>query len=185
MNRKRLLTCFTGLLVFSLVAAACGGGGGSGGGGGGGGGSGSTTTWVGKLAETDSYIAIMKTGLEHLVFITNGKDLGLWFKGTIGVAGAGVFYLQDSELHAINARPQGSNYTGLITVAPGRHVQFNATQAKGEAGLYRAKDGANQSGWIVLEDGSLRGAKVGDDGKFIEGLATRGGVKWTDAAAVP
>ena len=181
MNRKPLLALFAGLLTFSLVAAACGGGSG----GGGGGGSGTSNTWVGKLAETDSYIAILKSGLEHLIFITNGKDIAYWFKGTIGVAGAGVFVLQDQDLHAINARPQGSNYTGLVTVAPGQHVQFNATPAKGEAGLYRAKDASGQSAWIVLEDGSLRGAKVADDGKLVEGLATRGGEKWTDAAAEP
>jgi hypothetical protein len=178
MNRKRLLAGLVGLLLFSLVAA-CGGGGS----GGGGGGSGSSNVWVGKLAESDSYIAIMKSGLEHLIFVTNGKDIALWFKGTIGVAGAGVFYLQDQELRAINARPQGSNYTGLITVAPGRHIQFNATAAKGEAGLYRAKEGGVESAWIVLEDGTFRGAKV--NGSNIEALTARGGTKWTDAAAEP
>jgi streptogramin lyase len=126
----------------------------------------------------------MKTELEHLVFVTNGKDVALWFKGTIGVAGAGVFYLQDQDLHAINAKPQGNNYTGLITVAQGQHVAFTAVPAKGDAGLYRAKEGDAQSGWIVLEDGSVRGAKVAADGK-IEGLTARGGVKWTDAKAEP
>jgi hypothetical protein len=184
MNRKRLLLGVAGLLVFSLVVAACGGGG-SGGSGGGGGGNASSDTWVGKLAETDSYIAIMKTGLEHLIFVTNGKDLALWFRGTVGVAGAGVFYLQDAELHAINARPQGNGYTGLITVAQGQHVQFNAAPAKGDAGLYRAKEGTGQSGWIVLEDGSFRAAKVDENGKFLEGITALGGTKWTDAAAVP
>jgi hypothetical protein len=184
MNRKRVLALLCGIAVFSLVTAACGGGGG-GSGGGGGGGSGSSNTWVGKLAESDGYIAIMKSGLEHLIFVTNGKDLALWFRGTIGVAGAGVFYLQDQDLRAINARPQGSNYTGLVTVAPGKHIQFTATPAKGEAGLYRAKEGTSQSGWIVLEDGSFRGAKISEDGKTVEGLAARGGTKWTDAAAVP
>jgi hypothetical protein len=180
MNRKLMVGCFTGFVLFSLVVAACGGGSS----GGGGGGSGSSNVWVGKLAESDAYIAIMKTELEHLIFVTDGKELALWFKGTVGVAGAGVFYLQDADLRAINARPQGNNYTGLITVAPGKHLQFNAVPAKGEAGLYRAKEGTAQSGWIVLEDGTLRGAKVSDDGK-IEGLTARGGVKWTNAGAEP
>lgn len=185
MNRRRLLACFTGFVVFSLVVAACGGGGGGGGSsGGGGGGSTSSNTWVGKLAESDAYIAIMKSGLEHLIYVTDGKEIVLLFKGTVGIAGGGVFYLQDQELHAINAKPAGNAFTGLITVGVGRHLQFNAVPAKGEAGLYRAKDATGQSGWIVLEDGSVRGAKISDDGK-IEGLTTRGGVKWTDAAAEP
>ena len=193
MNSKRLLAYFVGFVVFSLVVAACGGGSSGGGGGSTGAGSGldggvgkvSDNTWVGKLAESDAYIVIMKSGLEHLVYVTDGKEIGLWFKGTVGVAGAGVFYLQDQELHAINAKLAGKNYTGLVTVATGRHLAFDAAPAKGDAGLYRAKDATGQSGWIVLEDGSLRGAKVDDNGKVIQGLTTRGGVKWTDAAAVP
>jgi len=187
MNRKRLLASFTGFVIFSLVVAACGGGGGGGGGNVDTAGVGkvSDNTWVGKLAESDAYIVIMKSGLEHLVYVTDGKGIALWFKGTIGVAGAGVFYLQDQELHAINAKVAGKNYTGLVTVAEGRHLAFEALPAKGDAGLYRAKDATGESGWIVLEDGSLRGAKVDGDGKFVQGLTTRGGVKWTDAAAVP
>jgi hypothetical protein len=191
MNRKRFLAYFTAFALFSLVVAACGGGGGGSGGGGGGGnvqGAGvgkiSDNTWVGKVAESDAYIVIMKTELNHLVFVTDGKEIALWFKGVVGVAGAGTFYLQDQDLHAINARVDGKNYTGLVTVAAGRHLAFTAVPAKGDAGLYRAKDGTGQSGWIVLEDGSFRGAKVSADGKA-EGLATRAGVKWTDASAEP
>jgi hypothetical protein len=192
MNRRRFLAYFTAFALFSLVVAACGGGGGGSGGGGGGGGNVqgagvgkiSDNTWVGKVAESDAYIVIMKTELNHLVFVTDGKEIALWFKGVVGVAGAGTFYLQDQDLHAINARVDGKNYTGLVTVAAGRHLAFTAVPAKGDAGLYRAKDGTGQSGWIVLEDGSFRGAKVSADGKA-EGLATRAGVKWTDASAEP
>jgi hypothetical protein len=193
MNAKRLLAYFIVFVVFSLVVAACGGGSSDGGGGGdkgvgasGGVGKISDNTWVGKLAESDAYIVIMKSGLEHLVFVTDGKDdITLWFGGTVGVAGAGVFYFQDQDLHAINAKIDGKNYTGLVTVATGRHLGFTATPAKDDAGLYRAKDATGESGWIVLDDGSVRGAKVDADGKFLQGLTTRGGTRWTDAATKP
>ena len=186
MNRKRLLACFTAFVVFSLAVAACGGGGGGSSGGGGNvetaGGVGkiSDNTWVGKVEGSDAYAVIMITELRHLVFITDGKTIGLWFSGDVGVAGAGYFQFQDEQLRAINGHPSGKNFVGTVTVAAGQHLAFTLTPAKGDAGLYWSKDGA----WIVLEDGSFRGAKVSDDGK-VEGLATRGGVKWTDAKAAP
>jgi hypothetical protein len=187
MNRKRLLACFAGFLVFSLVVAACGGGGGSGGGGGnvdtaGGVGKISDNTWVGKVEGSDAYAVIMITGLRHLVFVTDGKQIGLWFSGDVGVAGAGYFQFQDEELRAIAGHPSGKNFVGTVTVATGQHLAFTLVPAKGDAGLYRAKDG---SAWIVLEDGSFRGAKVSDDNKKVEGLAARGGTRWTDAGAEP
>ena len=188
MNRRRVLACFTGFVLFSLVVSACGGGGGGSGSGGSGGnvdtaggvGKLSDNTWVGKLEGSEAYIAIMKTELRHLVFVTDGKAIGLWFSGDVGVAGAGYFQFQDELLRAIAGPPSGKNFVGTVTVATGQHLAFTAVPAKDDAGLYRSKDGA----WIVLEDGSVRGAKVSADGK-VEGLATRGGVKWTDAKAEP
>jgi hypothetical protein len=174
-----------GLLIPAIawlmaLVVACGGGSSGGGGGGGG----DSNTWVGKLEEGDAYIAIMKKELAHLVYVTDGKALALWFKGNVGLAGGGYFQFQDQDLHAVNARPQGSNYVGTVTVSAGKHVPFTAIPAKGEAGLYRAKDADGMSGWIVLEDGSVRGAKVSESGE-VEGQATLGGVRWTDPAAEP
>jgi hypothetical protein len=71
-----------------------------------------------------------------------------------------------------------------VTVAQGQHVEFVAIPAKDPAGLYRAKDGDAMSGWIQLEDGSFRGAKLSATGT-VEGLTALGGTKWTDPATDP
>jgi hypothetical protein len=177
MTARRLLPF--GIAILWLLAVACGGGGSSAGGGG-------TNTWVGKVEETDAFVAILIQGTGRFVYVTDGKDLFMLFRGNIGETGADNFFVfRDDQNRILNVQaPQGNTYTGIITVSAGQHLRFSAAPAKGEAGLYRAKDATGQSNWIVLEDGSVRGAKVGTDGK-IEGLATRGGVKWTDPSTDP
>lgn len=185
-DSKRTLAILIAAGLALTLGIACGGGGGGGNGGGDGssGGAVSENTWVGQLTDSDAYIAIMKEGQAHLVYITDGKEIALWFKGNVGVAGAGYFQFQDAELRAVNAQPQGRNYRGTVTVAPGQHVTFVAVPAKEPAGLYRAKDGDEMSGWIQLEDGSFRGAKLSSSGG-VEGLSSLGGTKWTDPAREP
>jgi hypothetical protein len=178
MTARRLLPAAIAALL-SLVLA-CGGGGGADGGGG------SANTWVGKVDGTDAYIALMSKEATRLVFVTDGKDLTLFFRGDTGLTDPNAFYtLRDNDNHIINVRaPQGSTYTGIITLEPGKNLTFTATPAKGEAGLYRAKEGNDQSNWVVLEDATFRGAKTTPDGK-VEALTVRGGTKWTDAQTDP
>ena len=181
MHRKPLV----GLALALTLAVACGGGGGSSASGSsGGGGSASTNTWVGKLADSSALIAIMKEGTVHLIYLTDGEKLNVWFKGNASGAVVGYFTFYNDEGGSITNNPQGDGFSGTVTVGPGQHYRYTVVPAKGEAGLYRAKDGTGESAWIVLGDGSFRGAKVSADGK-IEGLPARGGVKWTAPAADP
>jgi hypothetical protein len=178
MTARRILVISIALAGFLITACGGGAGGGSGGG--------SSNTWVGKVEESDAYAAMLIKDTTRFVYVTDGKELNFLFRGEIGETDvSNYFTLRDDENHVINVQaPQGSTYRGLITVSAGEHLSFSVTSAKGEAGLYRAKEGADQSYWIVLEDGSFRGAKVSTDGK-VEALAVRGGVKWTDATTDP
>jgi hypothetical protein len=169
-----------------LASIACGGGGSSAGTGAGSSGSssGSTNTWVGQLAESDAFIAIMKEGTQHLIYITNGKDVSVWFEGNASGAVVGYFTFYNDEGGSIINNPQGDGFGGTVTIAAGRHFKYSTLPAKGDAGLYRAKDATGESAWIVLPDGSFRGAKFTTEGK-IEPLTVRGGTRWTNPAADP
>jgi hypothetical protein len=183
---KRRPLLVLALLLSLPVAWACSGGGSptSGGSGSSGGGSGSTNTWVGKLADSDAFIAIMKVGTEHLIHVTDGSRLSVWFKGNASGAVVGYFTFYNDDGGSIINNPQGDGFAGTVTVGPGQHFKYTALPASGEAGLYRAKDGTGESAWIVLGDGSFRGAKRGPDGA-VAGLTARGGTKWTDPTQEP
>ena len=124
----------------------------------------------------------MKTDLEHLVFVTNGKGHRAlvrghhWRRRRRRVPAPGPGAARDQRQASVRTT------LGSSRLHPASSIAFSAVPAKGDAGLYRAKEGDGKSGWIVLEDGSVRGAKVDADGKFIEGLTAQGGTKWTDAA---
>jgi hypothetical protein len=143
---------------------------------------------VGTLADSGGYIAIMKEGTAHLIYVTDGQKVASWFKGDASGAVVGYFTFYNDEGGSIINNPDGDGFGGTVTVGPGRHFKYTAAPARGEAGLFRAKEtvGADtwQSGWIVLNDGTVKGARINQAGT-VEALTTRGGVKWTDPAAEP
>jgi hypothetical protein len=194
MQRTPLLTiAIVGSFALSLGAIACGGGGGGGGGSStsessGGSGEVSENTFVGRVAETEAFIAIMKEGTAHLIYVTDGKDLNLWFKGNASGAVAGYFTFYNDEGGSIVNSPDGDGHRGNVSDGKGLHLRYTAAAARGDAGLYRAAEAAGgeawQIGWIVLNDGQVRGARQNAAG-VIRGETVRGGVKWTDPAKDP
>lgn len=169
----------SGIATLLLLGIACGGGGG-------GSATSGTNTWVGKVEGTDAYAAMLIKDTTRFVYVTDGKDVNYLFKGQIGETDLNNYFtLRDDHNHVLNVQaPQSNTFRGLITVSAGQHLSFAVSPAKGEAGLYRAKEGSAESYWIVLEDATFRGAKIGTDGK-VETLSARGGVKWTDPTAEP
>jgi hypothetical protein len=126
----------------------------------------------------------MKEGTAHLIYLTDGEKLNVWFKGNASGAVVGYFTFYNDEGGSIINNPQGDGFAGTVTVGPGQHYRYSVVPARGDAGLYRAKDASGESAWIILGDGSFRGAKVSADGK-VEGLAARGGIRWTDPSQDP
>lgn len=175
---RRLLPIGIASLV-ALLGIACGGGGSDGGGGG-------TNTWVGKVEGSDAYIAMLIEGTARYVYVTDGKEMSLLFRGNIGETDElSYFTLRDDQNRVINVQaPTGRVFKGLLTVSEGRHLPFTAAPATEEAGLYRAKAGSGESRWIVLEDGSFRGATDDGDGT-LQSLTTLGGEKWSDPTTDP
>jgi hypothetical protein len=67
--------------------------------------------------------------------------------------------------------------TGFLRLADGKSHRFTATLAHGRAGLYRRASARAVSGWIVLADGTVRGATAriadGSDNTIVRPLSAR------------
>jgi hypothetical protein len=162
------------LIAVSAALSACGGGG-----------AGTTPTkqatatnqitgaWVGKVQGTDAFVALASNGHEVLAYVCDGKDISQWFHG---VAGERYVNLGDGSVRfkqsgaKLDARLQTNVTTGTFTGVDGKRLDFTATRARGDAGLYRLEQTADGrkwvAGWVVLNDGKLRGARVSSTGAF-------------------
>jgi hypothetical protein len=118
--------------------------------------------YVGKVDGTDAYIALVATA-DHLTdgYICDSETVATW------VSEAGIdareVELADREGNRIGtATFDAGRVRGRITAAGGTH-RFSAKLAEGKAGLYRkitgtrGEPGYEETGWIVLADGSVRG----------------------------
>ena len=146
MTGRRLLT---GALVAGLLAVAgCGG---------------SDTepvretgSFVGRLAGSDAFVALVTNGEVAEGYVCDGRT-GKRFTGTLDGARAELLADDGTRLVATlrDGRAQGTLAEG------GRELAFTADAARGEAGYYRAEapDGRRLASWIVLADGRQRGVR--------------------------
>jgi hypothetical protein len=120
--------------------------------------------FVGGVKGSRAYIALLSDGRRVSGYVCDGRRVSTWLRPsplegskTELVSGQGV-WLGEASLSAKGA-------TGHVEIDGERHA-FAARAATGEAGLYRAvhsetgEPGSIVAGWIVLPDGSLRGAKL-------------------------
>ena len=125
-----------------------------------------TGSWAGKVEGTDAFIGIASNGKEVIAYVCDGQSISQWFKGQINS--------NSLELSANGATLRldlaVDSASGTVTLADGGSFNFTADRASGDAGLYRLDESANGedfvSGWVVLNDGQLRGLKVGSKGTF-------------------
>jgi len=156
-GRLRQWTLLT-LLILSLILSACGGG--------------QPATealsgaWVGKLEGSDAFVGIASNGEEIMAYICDGQTITQWFKGQ---AVADKLELTSGSAN-LQAQLSVDTANGSITLADGQTYNFTADRAAGDAGLYRLEEQANDeswiSGWVVLNDGQLRGLRVSSKGTF-------------------
>jgi hypothetical protein len=187
MNHSRWLgLSIGGVLVASLATFGCGGGG-SGGGGSGDGGSTGPQTYV---AQTEgNYIAILSDGDERLIYITDGEEISYWVKAPVGY----VYTTRNDPNYFLGKLPpyiyitgtlEGNQQEGFLTIGSGGALEYAAEIAKGDAGLYVATEGGVIAAWIVLNDGTFRGARTNQAGD-VEPLPSLGGTRWTNATSQP
>ncbi len=138
-----------------LVLSACGGGGD--------GGEATPTgfatgTFVGLVDDTDAFVAIVSDGAKLAGYVSDGKAISIWFKGNVGDNAATLTARTEQELGDVEFL--GDTADGEIEIG-GERRSFSAEIAIGDAGLYRAVEeggGTVEVGWVVLNEGSQRGA---------------------------
>ena len=182
MNHSRWLgLTIAGLLVASMATFGCGGGGS------GGGGSTGPQTYVGQAE--GNFIAILSDGDERLIYVTDGEDISYWVRATVGY----VYTTRNEPNYFLGKLPpyvyitgdlEGNQQEGFLTIGSGGALEYAAEIAKGDAGLYVATEGGVIDAWIVLNDGTFRGARTNQAGD-VEPLPSLGGTRWTNATSQP
>jgi hypothetical protein len=120
--------------------------------------------FVGAVAGSDAYVAVLSDGDEVFGYLCDGERVSVWLErspvedGRAELVGRG-----GKRLGEVGFEDAGAS--GEIRVGGGT-LAFAAEPAEGDAGLYReaagspGEPGFAETGWIVLAGGTVRGAKT-------------------------
>ncbi|MGQ0825650.1 MAG: hypothetical protein ACT4OX_11620 [Actinomycetota bacterium] len=117
-------------------------------------------SYVGTVDGSDTYVAVvaMDDG-EAQAFVTDGANRVDWVYGLLQ---GGTARLDNDGGAVLDVSFTGVEASGTFTRPGDEPLTFTAARAVAPAGLYRAQatfdDGDYVGGWIVLPDGSQRGA---------------------------
>ncbi len=120
-------------------------------------------TYVGTVSDSDAYIALNSDGTRVGGYVSDGRQVSIWLATSdVDDGRADLMARRDgARLGEVILGPQSAS--GTVEIAGVEH-SFSAAPATGEAGLYRNLEGAagapgsEETGWIVLSDGSERGS---------------------------
>ena len=118
-----------------------------------------TGSFVGAVAGSDAYVAIVVGPRgDALAYVTDGAWSVDWLDGTLH---RGAAALGNQGGATIDAKFGRGRVTGSFTRPQSPTLTFSAQPARAPAGLYRARedfaDGLYVGGWVVLPDGTERG----------------------------
>lgn len=126
-------------------------------------------TYVGKIDDSDAYIAIYERGNKIVGYACDGKQLIKWFGGELNGAQATA---KAADGATLTANISNTTAAGSIALADGKTLKFSASLAASPAGLYGRTESSVELekfskpaevarlGWIVLGDSSQRGGKT-------------------------
>lgn len=126
-----------------------------------------TASAVGKVDGTDAYIAVVDGGDELTVYICDSALIALWFTAPrVGTEFTG----EHPSGATVSVRATATGFDGSVVIDGTTHA-FAAATAEFPSGLWEGFDGISADGpidvdkvgrfgWIVLADGTQRGAKV-------------------------
>ena len=116
------------------------------------------TTHAGRVEGSDAYVAVRRLGGDVIAYICDGDGIVQWFRGR--TSGDRVS-LTNARGAVLEASFGGSGFVGEVQLAD-RRLSFSAAPVQAPAGLYRSEeqlgDTRRVGGWIVLPDGTQRGA---------------------------
>jgi hypothetical protein len=119
-----------------------------------------TGSFVGAVSESDAYVAVVVgTKGDALAYVTDGAWSVDWLDGRLTGRTA---MLSNEGGATLDARFRGDTVTGSFTRPQNPALEFTARRNDAPSGLYRAMqdfpDGRYVGGWVVLPDGTERGA---------------------------
>jgi hypothetical protein len=118
-----------------------------------------TGSFVGMVAGSDAYVAIVVgPNGDALAYVTDGAWSVDWLDG---MRRGDAAQLSNQGGATLDAKFGRGSVTGSFTRPQSRTLTFTALSARAPAGLYRAgadfADGLYVGGWVVLPDGTKRG----------------------------
>jgi hypothetical protein len=155
-SRRRSRTGVLGLLLFNLVLlAGCGEDDDRDP-------AGMAREYVGRIDGTEAYIGIATFSDDFAVaYVCDGADVAWWLIGQIDANGD-LDMEPDGARHLVGTAAAGVA-SGMVTLG-GQSRTFQALEPQANAGFYGAADSVDglgyEGGWILLADGTQRGAVV-------------------------
>lgn len=123
-------------------------------------------SYVGKVQGSQAFIALVRSENKLIAYVCDGKEQVQWFRGAVGPNGA-LEVRTEAGWRLLGAL-SAEGVKGTVTFADGKTLEYSATPATGEAGLYRYEatvDGARYlGGWIIDQKGEQRGSVIGGGG---------------------
>jgi hypothetical protein len=107
----------------------------------------------GRKAGEASVAVAVKDG-KASAYLCDGKKLESWLKGDV----QGSSVTLTGKNGSLAGRYENGQLTGNVTV-DGLSWTFSATPSKSPAGVYRARQGTADAGWIVYPDGTQTGVQ--------------------------
>jgi hypothetical protein len=119
---------------------------------------------VGKTKTEEIYVALLVDGKNLQAYTCDGTPeqakVSEWFKGELG--GDNAFTLKSEAGATIEGKLTNQTVSGLLKTVSGKNLNFEVVTATGTAGMYRLEKGQGNDaliyGWVVLNDGSIRGS---------------------------
>lgn len=121
--------------------------------------------YVGRVTGTDAFVGIVVRGDAVTAYVCDGRNLARWFHGTLTNGRALLTSRSGGRLQVdLRSVPRGA-----LRLPRRKALPFVASPARGRAGLFRAeravttrarRKGRRLTGWVRLNDGSVRGASV-------------------------
>ena len=121
-----------------------------------------TGNYAGEVEGTDAYIGVVSNGSELIGYVCDGKKVSAWVEGPVSEGTTDLTNRDGEKVGEVTFTADEA--TGEVSV-PGASGTFTAELGTGEGGLYREAKGepgspdATETGWVVLNDGQIRGLK--------------------------
>lgn len=133
---------------------------------------GPSTTWAGSIPGTSAYIAVVSRGGQIEAFVCDGDKTWAWLAGNSTASSISAANKTGSV--ALTGKLAGSSLIATLTLS-GTSYAIKPKKVAWPAGLYEAYgvkgSESVRAGWIVLPNGSQRGAKqVGVTGTAVSAV---------------